>query len=86
MAVIDWNDDKHRNQALASMEKFHRAEGRPPTHDDVATPAGRRAGMPARFAFDRIFSDGANGWGAARAAYDAHVKALPKKERPATKL
>jgi hypothetical protein len=80
--INDWKEDGRVTHCLEAMLKFHRAEGRAPNEDDVATPAGRRAGLPARFAIDRIFSDGVDGWPIARKAYDAHVKTLPKKERP----
>jgi len=64
------------------MLKFHRAEARPPEEADISTPAGRRAGLPARFAFDRVFSNGVNGWATAIVEYEAYVKTLPAAERP----
>jgi hypothetical protein len=83
--VNDWKDDAHKRQALEAMLKFHHAEGRPPTEEDVPTPSGRRAGMPARFALDRIFSNGVNGWPTARRVYDEFLAELPKEQRPVTR-
>ena len=82
MPTNDWSLDSRKTHCLEAMLKFHRAEGRPPVEADVPTPAGRRAGLPARFAIDRIFSDGVNGWAIAVEHYAEYLDTLPDEERP----